>query len=175
MNTFIKDILIPFLIAVLIYCGFQATMEQYIIHQTSMLPNLVEGQRLFINKLAYLWSKPDRGDIIIFHEPGAPKGIPLIKRIIGLPGEEVEVKSGAVYIDGIVLNEPYIREAPAYRYTLLEVPEGHYFVLGDNRNVSRDSRFGWTVAGDDIIGKALFSVWPPGEWGLAPNYAYSGD
>jgi signal peptidase I len=175
MKTLLKEILVPLLIALAIYCGFQATLEQYIVHQTSMTPNIIEGQRLFINKVAYLWNGPDRGDIVVFHPPDTPGGTPLIKRVIGLPGETVRVESGAVYINGVALEEPYIREAPRYQMDEYKIPEGQYFVLGDNRNSSRDSHYGWTVAEDDIVGRALFSVWPPGEWGLAPNYAYSGD
>ena len=168
--------MVPFLVALVIYSGFHATMEYYVIYQTSMVPNLVEGQRIFVNKLAYRLGEPERGDIIIFHSPDSPPGsIPLIKRIIGLPGERVAVTSGAVYINNVALVEPYIREAPGYQVGEYTIPAGHYFVLGDNRNISRDSRFGWTVARGEIVGKALFCVWPPGEWGLVPNYAYSGE
>jgi signal peptidase I len=173
MKTLIRDILVPLLIAVAIYCGFQAVLEQYTVHQTSMMPNIVDGQRIFINKLAYIWEKPDRGDIVVFPPPGAPDSTPLIKRVIGLPGETVKINSGAVYIDSVVLEEPYVNEAPGYEMAEKKIPEGQYFVLGDNRNHSRDSHLGWTVSLDSIVGRALFSVWPPGEWGMAPNYAYS--
>jgi signal peptidase I len=173
MKTLIKEVLIPFLVALAIFFGFQATLVQYVIQQTSMIPTLVEGERLFVSKVSYLIGEPKRGDIIVFHPPDSPKGTPLIKRVIGLPGERVEVKSGSVYINGVALKEPYIREVPRYEMEEFTIPAGHYFVLGDNRNQSRDSHSGWTAEKSMIVGKALFVVWPPGEWGSAPNYSYS--
>ena len=175
MKTFIHDVLVPLLIALAVYCGFQFTLQQYVVQQTSMIPNLVEGQRLFINKVSYVWGKPGRGDIVVFRPPEAPGSTPLIKRIIGLPGETVEVEYGTVFINDMPLKEPYIKEAPRYQMAEYIVPQGQYFVLGDNRNSSRDSHYGWSVPEDNIIGRALFSIWPPGEWGMAPNYAYSGE
>jgi len=140
-----------------------------------MKPNLVEGQRIFINKISYKFGSPERGDIIVFNKPENKGGIPLIKRVIALPDERVEIKEGLVYINGTPLNETYIKTAPKYEFSEIRISEQHYFVLGDNRNVSRDSHYGWTVNESDIIGKAWISIWPPGEWGLVPGYAYSND
>jgi len=130
-----------------------------------------EGQRLIISKITYLFHEPERGDIIVFHPPHKPKDEPpYIKRIIGLPGDTIEIKGGAVYINGSKLYEPYVKNPPNYTIAKLTIPENEYFVLGDNRPVADDSHNGWTVKREDIIGKAWLSIWPPSKWGLAPNY-----
>ena len=117
--------------------------------------------------------KPDRGDIIVFKNPDNTKDTPLIKRVIGLPGEEVTVRSGVVYINGSPLTETYIIKIPRYTLPKQSVPDSEYFVLGDNRNASRDSHMGWTVPQDNIIGKAWLSIWPLDHLGLVPEYAYA--
>ena len=140
-----------------------------------MEPNIHEGQRILINKVVYKFHEPERGDVIVFPSSGNPDE-EYIKRIIGLPGEVVEMKDGIVYIhqpDGNVLTldeDEYIVD-PANNYFLGDtIPEDNYFVLGDNRNNSADSRCGWTVPGQDIVGKAWLSIWPMSEWGLVTNY-----
>jgi len=141
-----------------------------------MEPSLEEGQRLIINKIVYKLHPPERGDIVVFHPPGNQhQQDDYIKRIIGLPNESVEIRDGTVYIHKddssiLALDEPYITD-PARRYfkgTI--IGEDEYFVLGDHRNNSSDSRGGWTVPRQDIVGKAWLSIWPPGKWRLAPNY-----
>ena len=82
----------------------------------------------------------------------------------------MEVRDGTVYINGTQLDEPYIKEPPRYSLKPWLIPDDEYFVLGDNRNISEDSHNGWTVPRQNIIGKDWLSIWPPGEWGLAPNY-----
>jgi len=147
-----------------------------------MEPNFQEGQRILVNKVIYKFHKPERGDVIILHPPPShsPKAIPFIKRIIGLPGESVEIKEGIVYIhteDGNVLplDEPYITKPATRPFKGNTIPENEYFVLGDNRYNSDDSRSGWTLPRQDIIGKAWISIWPPDRWGLIANYAYEGE
>ena len=138
-----------------------------------MEPSLQDGQQLLINKVVYHLHEPERGDIIIFHPPPpySPKATPFIKRIIALPGDTIEVKNGEVYVNGSKLDEPYIKELPTYNLQQKKIPENEYFVLGDNRNNANDSHTGWTVPRQNIIGKAWLSIWPPGEWGLVPNYS----
>jgi signal peptidase I len=97
----------------------------------------------------------------------------LIKRIIGLPGDNVEVKEGKVYINGVALNEPYTNEAPNYKFGKDTIPEGYYFVLGDNRNQSADSHNGWYLPRQNIVGKACLTYWPPKRWGAIPTFRYS--
>ena len=171
-KSVLKEVIIVVVLAAVLYFGVQMVVQQRVVEQTSMLPTLTEGQRIFINKLA---DTPDRGDIIVFKNPYDPEDTPLIKRVIGLPGETVSVYSGLVYINGKPLTEPYIAQEPDYTVAAKMVPDGEYFVLGDNRNNSQDSHYGWTVPKDDIIGKAWLSVWPLNELGIVPDYAYANE
>ncbi len=176
MKHLLRDILAPILLAIAIFFLLHTFVPSYVIASPSMEPSLQVNQRILVNKIVYNFHEPERGDIITFYPQGDREAIPYIKRIIGLPGETVEIKQGVVYIhkeDGTVLqlDEPYIKEAPVHPYYGDTIPENEYFVLGDNRNNSSDSRTGWTVKREYIIGKAWISIWPPGEWGLAPNYS----
>jgi len=166
----LTEVLILLVMAAAIYFGVNVIFQQITIEQTSMVPTLAERQRIFINKLV---NQPDRGDIIVFKNPDSSKDTPLIKRVIGLPGEEVAVWSGVVYINGSPLTETYISEMTHYTLQKQTVPDNEYFVLGDNRNASRDSHMGWTVPQDNIIGKAWLSVWPLDHLGLITDYAYA--
>ena len=176
MKHLLRDILAPILLAVAIFFLLHTFVPSYVIASPSMVPSLQVNQRILVNKIVYNFHEPERGDIITFYPQGDREAIPYIKRIIGLPGETVEIKQGVVYIhkeDGTVLplDEPYIKESPGQPYYGDTIPDNEYFVLGDNRNNSSDSRTGWTVKREDIIGKAWISIWPPQEWGLAPNYS----
>ena len=111
----------------------------------------------------------------MFHNPELPSQL-YIKRIIGLPGEEVEIREGRVYItkDGkqqVLEESKYIPLITDYQMNPLTVPDAKYFVLGDNRNSSTDSHYGWTVPQENIIGKVWLCYWPPSEWGLSPEYS----
>lgn len=131
----------------------------------SMNPTLVTGDRLLVDKVAYKNSLPKRGDIILFHptEELAKQGYknPFVKRVIGLPGETVEVKSGKVYINDKPLAEDYILEPPAYKHDARQIPEGFYFVLGDHPNNSYDSHYWRYVPEELIIGKVVSIYFPP--------------
>jgi signal peptidase I len=175
VKTHLRDILVIFVSAVVIVLLLQATVQTSPVIGSCMEDSLQrEGQRLLISKLAYRLHEPERGDIIVFYPPHKPEGsIPYIKRVIGLPGDTIEIKGGLVYVNGSPLDEPYVKTPPPYTVAELTVPEGEYFVLGDNRPVADDSHNGWTVKREDIIGKAWLSIWPPSTWGLAPNYSFS--
>ena len=175
MKGIVRDIVASLIVVIITFAGCQFTVQQYRIQQVSMLPNLEEGQRIFVNKVVYLLHKPERGDIIVFKPQDSTNDIPLIKRIIGLPGETVEIKIGVVYVNGSPLEEFYVEELPRYTLKPFVVPAEHYFVLGDNRNNSRDSHEGWTVPETDILGKAWVSIWPPEKWGPFPHYAYASE
>ena len=124
-----------------------------------MVPTLHNNQYLIVNKLSYHFAEPRRGDIVVFRFPHDPSR-DFIKRIIALPGEAVEVHSGQVFINEQLLEEPYVRAPPLYSYPRRTVPPGEYFVLGDNRNNSSDSRsWGW-LPQEYVIGKAWLSYWP---------------
>jgi signal peptidase I len=157
-------------LAALIFGVLHFTVQHSIVEGSSMLPGLENGQRLIVNKAAFLVSSPQRGEVVIIHPPVAP-GSQWVKRIIGLPGDTIRVEKGTVYVNDVPLKEPYIKESPHYSMASLKVPAGNYFVMGDNRNNSSDSRGGWTIGLKDIVGKAWLVTWPPSDIGLAPNYA----
>ena len=172
MKKVFLEILIILVVAVAIFFALRTTVQAYDVIGSSMEPNLHYGDRLMVNKVVYNIHDPERGDVIILKPPHLPEdAVPYVKRIIALPGDTVEVKDGAVYVNGIRLDEPYLDELPEYTFPELTVPEGEYFVLGDNRNHSVDSHNGWTVPEDNIIGKAWFSYWPSEEWGFVDHYA----
>jgi len=129
-----------------------------------MLPTMVSGEYVVINRLSYRFGSPLPGDIIVFHYPRNPSE-EYIKRVIGLPGDIVEVKNGAVYVNGQPLVENYLSVKMDYTGKW-EVPAGQLFVLGDNRNNSSDSHDWGTVPMDYVIGKAVLVYWPPPSWGL---------
>ncbi len=175
MKTFLRDFLTTFVLAAIIFflLNIVIVVPPSIVISGSMEPTLEIGQRLIIGKIAYTLHQPRRGDIITFHPPDNQHG-DYIKRIIGLPGESVEIKNGIVYIhkengNVLTLDEPYITNPARDSFRGGTIPKNGYFVLGDNRNNSGDSRQGWTVPRENIIGKAWLTIWPPGRWGLAPN------
>ena len=171
MRALLRDTIITIILAVVIFFGLQATVQNYIIWENCMEPNFYEGQRVLVNKVIYRFHEPDRGDVIILQPPLPydPNATPFIKRIIALPGETVEVKNGNVYVNGSRLYEPYIKEPP--NYTLIhELAENEYCVLGDNRNNANDSHTGWTLPRQNIVGKAWLSIWPIHRLGLVTNY-----
>lgn len=127
----------------------------------SMENTIMPKDRIIASRLAYITEQPERGDVVIFHYPDDLTGKTLyVKRVIGLPGDTVTIQDGDIYINDstIPLEEPYIKEKTIGSFGPYEVPEGHYFMMGDNRNNSRDSRF-WEntyVEKDKILGKVLF-------------------
>lgn len=127
----------------------------------SMQPRLHNDERIFVNKILYRISDIERGDIVVFWYPGNTSKS-FIKRVIALPGEMVEIRSGQVFINGDLYREPYI--VPKFRdesdFGPIQVPEGHYFVMGDHRNTSNDSRSWGTLSDNLIFGKAVFRYWP---------------
>jgi signal peptidase I len=173
MKSFIRELAITLGLALIIFLLLQTTIQSSIVEGSSMLPGLEDGQRLIVVKAAYHFSSPERGDIIIIHPPIAPQK-QWVKRVIGLPGDTVEIKSGKVYVNGTTLNEPYIKAAPEYVMRPLVVPADSYFVLGDNRNNSTDSHAGnWTVTRDNIVGEVWLRIWPFKEWGIVQGYPLS--
>ena len=146
-------------------------MEAFWIPSGSMIPTLKIGDRVLVNKFIYRFTEPERGDIALFEDQQGG-GDPLIKRVVGLPGDELELRDGEVYIDGAPLEEPYLKRdacKPGLPKTCsfgpVTVPKGHYFMMGDNRTNSLDSRFFGPVPEDDILGEALVRFWPPGRAG----------
>lgn len=157
--------------AMAIFLVFQLTLQNSIVEGTSMEPNLMDEDRLLVSKVSYAFGEPERGDIIVFPSP-YEDGREFIKRIIGMPGDTVEVRNGIIFIDGQELDEPYIVNRDNRSYPAVTIPEGEYYVRGDNRPVSLDSSQGWTVSREDIHGKALVIFWPLGSFGGAPNHDF---
>ncbi len=146
--------------------------EPRFIPSDSMLPTLKIGDRLVVEKISYRLHQPERGDIIVFEPPQAlqERGyLPdqaFIKRVIGQPGQQIEVHNGQVYADGQRLREPYILQPPNYEWGPVIVPSDQYLVMGDNRNNSNDSHVWGFLPQQNIIGRAFFRFWPLDRFGL---------
>jgi signal peptidase I len=172
MKVYVREILITLGIALIIYLAFRGTVENSIVDGSSMQPGLQNGQRLIVVTAVYHFTDPQRGDVVILHPPIDPQRS-FVKRIIGLPGDTVAVRNGKVYINNVPLNEPYIKEAPRYPLAPFTVPADNYFVLGDNRNNSTDSHYGWTVTRENIVGEVWLRYWPFNDWGIVRGYPIS--
>ena len=172
MKGFIREFLITLGLAIVIFLILQTTIQSSIVEGSSMQPGLQDGQRLIVIKPVYAFTNPQRGDIVIIHPPVAPEK-EWVKRIIGIPGDTIEIKNGTVYVNNVALVEPYIKAEPAYRYGPVIVPVDNYFVLGDNRNNSTDSHTGWTVSRQNIVGGVWLRIWPFESWGLIHGYPLS--
>ena len=158
-------------------------VQPVVVEGTSMLPQLHDGERLLVNKLIYYkiqsitWGHIERGDVVVFWFPNDPDKS-YVKRVIGLPGEVVELRNGKVYINNIELNEPYIdvehnQSLPSWPPKRVE--DHHYFVMGDNRDNSSDSRYWGLVPEKYIYGKAFFRYWKPQDVGFIEHGAYNGN
>ncbi len=134
-------------------------VQAFYIPSASMEPTLQVGDRILVNKFIYRFRSPQRGEVIVFKYPVKPE-YKFIKRVVGLPGERVEIIDGVVYIDGKSLKEEYIIDKGYTDFSETVVPKGHYFVLGDNRNNSEDSRFWGFLPQENIVGKAFLIFWP---------------
>jgi signal peptidase I len=149
----------------------QFIAEPRYIPSESMVPTLEINDRLMVEKLTYHWSKPQRGDVIVFMPNDKLRKMQpelkdaFIKRVIGLPGESVEVKDNTVFVNGKPLAENYLQAKPNYKWGPETVPPNSYLVLGDNRNNSYDSHFWGYVPFENIIGKAAFRFWPLNRFG----------
>jgi signal peptidase I len=146
-----------------LFCFFLITFvaQAFRVQGTSMLPLLEDGERIIVNKFIYRFQPIDRGDVVVFWYPKDPS-VSFIKRVVGVPGDLVELRSGVLYVNGRRVAEQYLR--PQYNdgetHTPVEVGKGYYYVLGDHRNSSNDSRNWGEVPEKYIYGKAFFRFWP---------------
>ena len=157
-----KDWAISIVVAiVLAFFIRQFIVELYVVDGPSMRPTLQSQERLVVNKFIYRFRAPERGEVLVFRYPRDPSR-DFIKRVIAVAGDTIEIKDGRVFVNGQLQNEEYILEKTRGSYPLSTVPEGHIFVMGDNRNNSEDSRFrdvGF-VSLDMVKGKAIMVFWP---------------
>lgn len=168
---FLADILETLILAVVLFVGINYITARIRVDGSSMEPTLHSGQLVLVNRLAYKLGRPARGDVVVFFFPRDPDQ-EYIKRLIGLPGDFITVQNGQVLVNDLPLNEPYIAAAPAYNGNWV-VPDGQFFVLGDNRNNSSDSHQWGMVPQEYVIGKALAVYWPPADWGVVTSYAHA--
>ncbi len=180
MKTFLFEALETLLLGLGAFLILQASVQNFRVQGESMDPTLANQQHLLVSKLAYavvpfqtalaattgapdgdayFFNPPQRGDIVVFHIADR-EGADLVKRVVGLPGETVEMRDGRVYVDGELLKERYLTGFDDSNEPPTLVPEGHYYVLGDNRAVSYDSRSMGPISQEQIIGKAWVSYWP---------------
>ena len=166
----IKDWVISILIAVVLALFIRYfIVELYLVEGPSMRPTLTHSERLVVNKFIYFFRTPQRGEILVFRYPRDPRR-DFIKRVIGIPGDIIEVRQGQVFRNGELLLEPYILEMTRGSFPATKVPEGHVFAMGDNRNNSEDSRskaVGF-VPLEMVKGKAVLVFWPPSQFKALP-------
>jgi signal peptidase I len=171
-KSVLRELVETVLLTLLIYVLVRSFLfENYRVVGRSMVPTLENDQYLAVNKLGYRLHEPQRGDIIVFRDPKSDDR-KLIKRVIGLPDEVVEIRDGQVLVEGQPLREPYIEAPPRYSMAPTLIPEDQYFVMGDNRNNSSDSHNWGALPQDMIVGKAWVSYWPPALWGVIPHETY---
>ncbi len=166
------DILETLVFSLLLFLGINAITARIRVDGMSMEPTLHTGEFVIVNRLVYRFSEPKVGDVIVFRFPRNPEQ-EYIKRIIGLPGDEVMITRRQVQVNGQVLDEPYIASPPRYE-SVWSVPENALFVLGDNRNNSSDSHTWGPVPMENVVGKAIFVYWPPSEWGSVAHVSPRG-
>ena len=161
-----RDLMLSVVIAVLVILFVYQPVK---VEGTSMMPSLEDQERIFINKFLYRFGmgQVERGDMVVFWYPGDPSKS-YIKRVIGLPGDRVEINDGAVKVNGRPISEPYVPEQYRDHVSMssMSVPDDHFFVLGDHRSSSNDSRSWGAVHRRHIYGKAVFVYWPLEKMGL---------
>lgn len=165
MKNVIREVAITVLLALVIFMAIRTVAHNFEVSGNSMEANMHDGQFVIVSKIAYWFGEPERGDIVVYYTERLHHDV--IHRVVGLPGETVEIRRGEVYVDGVKIDEPYIqrssRTVPAQT-----VPEGHYYIVGDNRDQAS-----WEIVPeDDIVGKAWFIYWPLGDWGSVPNHSW---
>jgi len=164
-SSLLREVAEVVVLAVILYVGISFAVQAVHVEGLSMYATLDNNDYLIANKIDYRLHAPQRGDIVILRPP-TNNSTDFIKRIIGLPGERILIRSGVVYINGHRLDEPYLPEAWVSETNWPDNSSGRvmgadeYFVMGDNRNRSQDSRFFGPISRDRIDGKAWFRIWP---------------
>lgn len=176
-SNFVRELLETAVLIGLVFTLVNLATVRFYIEGPSMQPNFWAEQFLIVSRVHYLLGNPQRGDIVVFDPPGddgTPNEPLLIKRLIGMPGEHVEIRDAQVYINGVALNESYIKEPCTSNCAdrSWDLGENEYFMMGDNRNNSRDSRVFGPITKNRIIGEAIIRYWPPQDWGIVTRYRF---
>ena len=170
ITSIIMEILETLVLTLVIFLLIRTVVQNFRIDGDSMEPNFHDGQYLLINKLAYRFGEPQRGDAVVFRFPRDPSR-DFIKRVIGLPGETIEVRGGQVFADGVLLDEPYRPNGGHYDAGPRILGPDEVYVLGDNRDHSSDSHQWGPLALNHVIGKAVVIYWPYESRGLVSRYS----
>jgi len=187
MRKSIRELLETIILTLLVFLMLQFSIQNYVVDGPSMKPTLEDGEYVLVNKLGYLnfepqnidklnpfytpkndsvlfpFDPPKRGEILVFYYP-RDVSRKFVKRIIGIPGETVEIKHGEVFINGKKIEEPYVYNQSSSNHPPITIPTDKYFVLGDNRKISNDSRDFGLVPTENVVGKAWFKFWPINKW-----------
>jgi signal peptidase I len=164
IKRFVLDLLETLVLAVILFLVINAVSARVRVDGVSMIPGVENGEFILVNRLAYRFAEPKRGEIIVFRSPVVPDE-DLIKRVIGLPGDEIEIHDGQVIVNGTVLDEPYIAASPIYSGQW-QVVDGYLFVLGDNRSDSSDSHSWGLVPMQNVVGRSILIYWPFDQWDI---------
>ena len=187
MRAVIKELFETVILALLIFVVLQLSVQNFRVQGPSMRPTLENGEHVLVNRLVYVkldpnrvvsmlpfvdqgpessiypFHAPRRGEVIIFRFP-RDESRDFVKRVIGVPGDRIEIEDGQVIVNGIPLAEPYITRPDRGDMDEVTVPEGSFFVLGDNRRASNDSRHWGPVPADNVVGRAWVAFWPLNRW-----------
>lgn len=174
-QAMLREITMTLLITLALFIGLHYSAQAVPLDGPSMQPGLHTNERVLVNSLAYTFRGPQRGDVVVFHPPTAPSER-FIKRVIGLPGDTITLTPTQIIINGVTLSEPYVDPAPPGvsenpEPQTFKLTESQYFVMGDNRSNSEDSRFFGPITQREIIGKAEFVVWPVGDFHSIDTYS----
>lgn len=172
IRRLLREILETILLTVVIFAGVRFALQNFRIEGRSMEPTLSEGEFLVINKLIYRYLRPPKpGEVIVFRAPDNPQK-DFIKRVIAGPGDEVMIRDGQVFVNGEALREDYVINPGPPSWGPRVVGEDEYFVLGDNRSNSSDSRSWGMLPAENIVGMAWLAYWPVDSWGFVVHESY---
>lgn len=169
-SALVRDIAETLLLTCVVFLAINTTTGRFFIDGNSMEPMLHDGQYVIVSKLAYELAEPGRGDIVVLQYPHDPSRN-FIKRVIGVPGDEVVIDDGRLSINGSGIEEPYIIQLGSYSGQWMLGPD-ELFVLGDNRDNSSDSHSWGLLPRENVLGRAWVIYWPPQDWGVAPHFDY---
>lgn len=173
-NSFLREVIETLVLVVAIYTLVNLSTARFVVEGSSMEPNFHTGEYVIVSRLAYIMGEPERGDVVVFHYDVENKR-DFIKRVIGLPNEQIEINEGRLYVNGLLLDEPYVMDYCRRSFCpnrTWQLEDDEYFVLGDNRNSSQDSHDFGPIKRNQIIGKAWVRYWPLEDFQIIPHHDY---